>query len=49
MGELKALAQCGLVIEAAPEDLGLKRALFGELAAVVEPDRALATNTSPPA
>ena len=46
VGELTALAQCALVIEAAPEDLGLKRALFGELAAVVEPDCVLATNTS---
>jgi 3-hydroxybutyryl-CoA dehydrogenase len=46
VGELTALAQCGLVIEAAPEDLALKRALFGELAAVVEPDCVLATNTS---
>lgn len=43
---LKALAPCGLVIEAAPEDLELKRALFAQLAALVEPDCVLATNTS---
>ncbi|MBS1678903.1 MAG: 3-hydroxybutyryl-CoA dehydrogenase [Actinobacteria bacterium] len=40
------LAECGTVIEAAPEDLGLKRAIFAELAAVVAPDAVLATNTS---
>jgi len=43
---LEALAPCGLVIEAAPEDLELKRALFARLAALVEPDCVLATNTS---
>jgi 3-hydroxybutyryl-CoA dehydrogenase len=44
--DLKELASCGLVIEAAPEDLELKRTLFARLAAVVEPDCVLATNTS---
>jgi 3-hydroxybutyryl-CoA dehydrogenase len=44
--DLKALASCGLVIEAAPEDLELKRALFARLADLVEPDCVLATNTS---
>ena len=44
--DLEALAPCGLVIEAAPEDLELKRELFGRLADVVEPDCVLATNTS---
>jgi 3-hydroxybutyryl-CoA dehydrogenase len=44
--DLAALAPCGLVIEAAPEDLELKRGLFGRLAEVVEPDCVLATNTS---
>jgi 3-hydroxyacyl-CoA dehydrogenase len=43
---IKALAPCGLVIEAAPEDLELKRKLFTQLAALVEPDCVLATNTS---
>jgi len=45
-GDLAALAPCELVIEAAPEDLALKRALFAELAAVVAEDCVLATNTS---
>jgi len=41
------LAPCELVIEAAPESLPLKRALFGELADdIVTPDCVLATNTS---
>jgi 3-hydroxybutyryl-CoA dehydrogenase len=44
--DLGALARCGLVIEAAPEDLQLKRELFARLAEVVEPDCVLATNTS---
>jgi 3-hydroxybutyryl-CoA dehydrogenase len=44
--DLKALAPCGLVIEAAPEDLELKRALFARLVELVEPDCVLATNTS---
>ena len=46
VGDLDALASCGLVIEAAPEDLELKRALFARLADLVEPDCVLATNTS---
>ena len=44
--DLEALAPCGLVIEAAPEDLELKRALFARLAELVEPECVLATNTS---
>jgi 3-hydroxybutyryl-CoA dehydrogenase len=40
------LAGCDLVIEAAPEDLGLKQKLFAELAEVCGPDSVLATNTS---
>ncbi len=44
--DLAAFAPCGLVIEAAPEDLEVKRALFARLADVVEPDCVLATNTS---
>jgi 3-hydroxybutyryl-CoA dehydrogenase len=44
--DLEELARCRLVIEAAPEDLELKRALFAQLAAVVERDCVLATNTS---
>jgi 3-hydroxybutyryl-CoA dehydrogenase len=43
---LAALGDCRLVIEAAPESLEIKRALLGELAAIVAPDAVLATNTS---
>ncbi len=44
--ELGAFAACGLVIEAAPEDMEIKRALFDRLGDIVEPDCVLATNTS---
>src|SRR5690348_8042801 len=40
------LGDCQLVIEAAPEDLDLKRALFSELAELCGPEAILATNTS---
>jgi 3-hydroxybutyryl-CoA dehydrogenase len=43
---LEDLAECGLVIEAAPEEVGLKRDLFARLAAICGPDAILATNTS---
>jgi 3-hydroxybutyryl-CoA dehydrogenase len=43
---LAALAGCELVIEAAPEDLALKRELFRAIAAATGPDCVLATNTS---
>jgi 3-hydroxybutyryl-CoA dehydrogenase len=43
---LEDLTGCDLVIEAAPEDLELKRSLFAELAAVCGPEAILATNTS---
>ncbi|MCD6014078.1 MAG: 3-hydroxybutyryl-CoA dehydrogenase [Solirubrobacterales bacterium] len=43
---LDALDGCDLVIEAAPEDLELKRALYERLEAVCGPDAVLATNTS---
>jgi 3-hydroxybutyryl-CoA dehydrogenase len=46
VGEIEALAPCGLVIEAAPERLELKRELFAAIAAVVAEDALLATNTS---
>jgi 3-hydroxybutyryl-CoA dehydrogenase len=45
-GTFDELAGCELVIEAAPEDLGLKRELFSKLAATCGPDAVLATNTS---
>ena len=44
--DLEKLAPCGLIVEAAPEDLELKRALFARLARAVEADCVLATNTS---
>ena len=40
------LAGCDLVIEAAPEDLDLKRKLFADLARTCGPEAVLATNTS---
>jgi 3-hydroxybutyryl-CoA dehydrogenase len=45
-GALGDLAGCDLAIEAAPEDLELKRRVFGALAAACRPDAILATNTS---
>jgi 3-hydroxybutyryl-CoA dehydrogenase len=44
--ELEQLDSCELLIEAAPEDLELKRDLFARLAAVCDPATILATNTS---
>lgn len=44
--ELEALAGCELVVEAAPEDLDLKRDLFARLESICGPDAVLATNTS---
>ena len=43
---IELLRDCELVIEAAPEDLDLKRNLFGRLATVCGPAAVLATNTS---
>ena len=43
---LADLGECDLVVEAAPEDLGLKRELFAALAAACGPDSILASNTS---
>jgi 3-hydroxybutyryl-CoA dehydrogenase len=44
--DLGKLADCDLVIEAALEELELKRELFAELDRVTRPDAILATNTS---
>lgn len=41
-----ALADCDLVIEAVFEEIGVKRAVFAQLAQVCRPDAVLATNTS---
>ncbi|HWO15291.1 MAG TPA: 3-hydroxyacyl-CoA dehydrogenase NAD-binding domain-containing protein [Solirubrobacterales bacterium] len=43
---LADLHECDLVIEAAPEDLGLKRELFAALADACGPNTILASNTS---
>jgi 3-hydroxybutyryl-CoA dehydrogenase len=43
---IELVRDCDLVIEAAPEDLDLKRNLFDRLASVCGPDAVLATNTS---
>ncbi|HVY96732.1 MAG TPA: 3-hydroxyacyl-CoA dehydrogenase NAD-binding domain-containing protein [Solirubrobacterales bacterium] len=43
---LEELAGCGILIEAAPEDLALKRELFSAVAAVCGPEAVLASNTS---
>jgi 3-hydroxybutyryl-CoA dehydrogenase len=43
---LADLAECDLVVEAAPEDLGLKRELFAALAEACGPATILASNTS---
>jgi 3-hydroxybutyryl-CoA dehydrogenase len=40
------LADCDLVIEAVPEHLDLKKAMFAELDEIVKPDAILASNTS---
>jgi 3-hydroxybutyryl-CoA dehydrogenase len=44
--ELKALADADLVIEAVPEQLDLKRAIFAALDEICGPETILATNTS---
>jgi 3-hydroxybutyryl-CoA dehydrogenase len=43
---LDDLGECDLVVEAAPEDLALKRELFAALAEVCGPETILASNTS---
>ena len=44
--ELADLADCDLVVEAVPEHLDVKRALFAELDRLLRDDAVLATNTS---
>jgi len=43
---LSAARDCGLVIEAVPEDIALKHKIFAELSTICPPDAILATNTS---
>ena len=42
----KDLADCDLVVEAAPEDLGVKKELFTSLGAICKPETIFASNTS---
>jgi 3-hydroxybutyryl-CoA dehydrogenase len=44
--ELKDLADCDIVIEAATENLGLKKELFGSLDSLCKPETIFASNTS---
>lgn len=44
--ELQTLAQCDLIIEAAPEDVSIKRDLFGSLDRLAAADVVFASNTS---
>lgn len=46
VGAAAGLAGCATIVEAVPEDLELKRAIFAALDAVAAPDAVLATNTS---
>ena len=46
VSDLKALSEADLVVEAVPESLDLKRAIFTELDGIVGPETILATNTS---
>ncbi|MEO3427483.1 3-hydroxyacyl-CoA dehydrogenase NAD-binding domain-containing protein [Pelagibius sp. CAU 1746] len=45
-GDLAALAECDLVVEAIVEDMDAKRDLFARLDNIVRPDAILASNTS---
>jgi 3-hydroxybutyryl-CoA dehydrogenase len=45
-GRLEDLCECDLVVEAAPEDLALKRELFARLAEICGTKAIIATNTS---
>ncbi len=43
---LNNVSECAIVIEAIPEDLGIKRALFADLEGLVSAEAILASNTS---
>jgi 3-hydroxybutyryl-CoA dehydrogenase len=45
-GDLRELADCTLLVEAVVERLDVKKSLFAELEALVQPSAVLATNTS---
>lgn len=44
--DLKDLADCDLIIEAVPEKLELKQAVFAELDGIIKPDAIFTSNTS---
>jgi 3-hydroxybutyryl-CoA dehydrogenase len=44
--DLNLLAECDLVVEAVPEQLGLKREIFAQVDKICRPEAILATNTS---
>ena len=46
VGEMKDLADCDLVIEAATENQAIKKRIFGGLSEILKPDGIIATNTS---
>ena len=46
VSDLKALADCDLIIESVVEDLGTKKSLIAELDALAKPSAIIATNTS---
>lgn len=45
-GDLSALSQCDLAIEAASENENVKNSIFAELCPILKPDAIIATNTS---
>jgi len=46
VGDVAAMAECGLVVEAATEREEIKRAIFGAVGKVLAPEAILASNTS---
>src|SRR5205823_503780 len=44
--KLEDLAECDLIVEAAPENVALKKELFGSLEALAKPGAIFASNTS---
>lgn len=44
--DLKKLSDCDIIIEAAPENLDLKKSLFTQLDSIAKPEAILASNTS---
>lgn len=44
--EMSSLAECDVLVEAAPEDLAVKQGIVRKLAEITEPDAVIASNTS---